>query len=346
MIKDWQLFFSSDFGTTWTYLNIIEQLPPPILPPVPGIVKISPAGTIFCGIYYAGRGSYYSGIAKSTDNGLTWTTPGWDIYGGRLYDFRSDCVITYGVIHNSMTLQAHVYLSEDEGDSWDFLGHAPVYHTAIHLSTLGLFSNGNILTGIPGDPYWVSPYGLFLSVDSSQSWAQVSTLSVQAGLRLESGGMLIGTDSLGVFLFSDEGDNLGSYNEGLTDLNIHSMLIDESDYIYIGTDDGLWRRPLSEIVTSIKENPNKLPLNYTLKQNYPNPFNPITSFTYSIPDEANVTIRVFDITGNEIETLVKEEKPAGTYEIMWNAENLPSGVYFYQLSASEFITTKKMILLK
>jgi photosystem II stability/assembly factor-like uncharacterized protein len=89
-----------------------------------------------------------------------------------------------------------------------------------------------------------------------------------------------------------------------------------------------------------------VPSNLSLSQNFPNPFNPVTSFTYSIPDETNVTIKVFDITGNEIETLVNEEKPAGTYEITWYAEQLPSGVYFYQLKAGSFIETKKMLLLK
>jgi hypothetical protein len=89
-----------------------------------------------------------------------------------------------------------------------------------------------------------------------------------------------------------------------------------------------------------------VPTNLTLSQNYPNPFNPSTSFTYSIPEEAAITIKVFDITGKEIETLVNEEKPAGTYEITWYAENLPSGVYFYQIRAGAFVETKKMILLK
>ena len=57
-------------------------------------------------------------------------------------------------------------------------------------------------------------------------------------------------------------------------------------------------------------------------------------------------IKVFDILGNEIETLVNEEKPTGTYELTWNAENLPSGVYFYQLRAGSFVETKKMVLMK
>ena len=88
------------------------------------------------------------------------------------------------------------------------------------------------------------------------------------------------------------------------------------------------------------------PLEFSLEQNYPNPFNPNTKIKYSVPHSSNVTIKVFDILGNEIETLVNEEKPVGRYEINFNASSLPSGVYFYQLRAGNFVGTKKMILLK
>ncbi len=89
-----------------------------------------------------------------------------------------------------------------------------------------------------------------------------------------------------------------------------------------------------------------MPTEFLLSQNYPNPFNPSTTFRYSIPTQSKVVIKVFDILGNEIETLVNEEKPAGTYELTWNAANLSSGIYFYQLRAEEFLSVKKMILLK
>ncbi len=89
-----------------------------------------------------------------------------------------------------------------------------------------------------------------------------------------------------------------------------------------------------------------IPTNYTLSQNYPNPFNPSTKIRYSIPHTAKVVIKVFDVLGNEIETLINEEKQAGTYELTWYAEGLPSGVYFYQLQTNDFIKTKKMVLMK
>jgi hypothetical protein len=88
------------------------------------------------------------------------------------------------------------------------------------------------------------------------------------------------------------------------------------------------------------------PNSFSLSQNFPNPFNPNTKIKYSIPQTSDVVIRVYDILGNEIESLVNEEKPAGTYEITWYAEGLTSGIYFYQLKAGNFVETRKMLLIK
>jgi len=102
---------------------------------------------------------------------------------------------------------------------------------------------------------------------------------------------------------------------------------------------------LQNTPTDVEDDIN-LPTLANLYQNYPNPFNPLTKINYSVPQTSNVVITVFDILGNEIETLVNEEKSIGTYEITWIAENLPSGVYFYRLQAGSFVQTKKMVLLR
>ncbi len=88
------------------------------------------------------------------------------------------------------------------------------------------------------------------------------------------------------------------------------------------------------------------PLTFTLEQNYPNPFNPNTLIKYQIPELSFVTLKVYDVLGNEIAILINEEKPTGTYEVELNGIDLPSGVYFYQIQAGNFVETKKMVLMK
>jgi N-acetylneuraminic acid mutarotase len=130
-----------------------------------------------------------------------------------------------------------------------------------------------------------------------------------------------------------------------------SIVLDGKIYVYGGS---RTTHPLigtSEIyefsiITEVEEELNELPTEYILSQNYPNPFNPATKIRFSVPQSSNVIIKVFDILGNEIATLVNEEKPAGSYEMTWHAANLPSGVYFYRLRAGNFLETKKMILLR
>jgi hypothetical protein len=89
-----------------------------------------------------------------------------------------------------------------------------------------------------------------------------------------------------------------------------------------------------------------IPLTYTISQNYPNPFNPTTTINYSIPVPDKVTIKVYNILGDEVTTLVNEQKDAGRYQVTFNASQYASGVYFYRVQAGNFVQTKKMILLK
>ncbi|MBE0551165.1 MAG: T9SS type A sorting domain-containing protein [Ignavibacterium sp.] len=95
------------------------------------------------------------------------------------------------------------------------------------------------------------------------------------------------------------------------------------------------------------------PAKFSLEQNYPNPFNPFTTIKYTIPnvtlsavEGSRVQLKIFDVLGNEVAILVDEYKPAGKYEIEFNANKLSSGVYYYQLKSGAFVQTRKMILLK
>ncbi|MFZ1462010.1 MAG: T9SS type A sorting domain-containing protein, partial [Ignavibacteria bacterium] len=99
------------------------------------------------------------------------------------------------------------------------------------------------------------------------------------------------------------------------------------------------------IITGISENEIKT-YNYKLEQNYPNPFNPTTKINYQLSMFSNVSLKVYDVLGHEVKTLVNENKPAGRYEVTFNEADFPSGIYFYKLETESYIQTRRMILLK
>jgi hypothetical protein len=100
-------------------------------------------------------------------------------------------------------------------------------------------------------------------------------------------------------------------------------------------------------ITSVEYEPLIIfPEKIELLQNYPNPYNSVTKIRYSIPELCFVTIKVYDILGNKIKTLVSEVKPTGSYEIEFDAAGLPSSTYFYRITAGDFSETKKMLLIK
>ena len=115
----------------------------------------------------------------------------------------------------------------------------------------------------------------------------------------------------------------------------------------------IWASIFDLNVLATERQTDALPDQYKLGQNFPNPFNPTTRIQYSVSSTQKVTLKVYDLLGNEVATLVNEEKPSGSYEVEFNTEshsgnvrNLTSGIYFYQLKVGEFIQTKKMVLLK
>ncbi|RKY93585.1 MAG: hypothetical protein DRQ01_04420, partial [Ignavibacteriae bacterium] len=124
---------------------------------------------------------------------------------------------------------------------------------------------------------------------------------------------------------------------GVAVIGSYSYVADDGDGIYIIQND---------LLVGINEETSFSPGSFLLAQNYPNPFNPTTTIKFQIPELSFVTLKVYDVLGSEITTLVSEEKTMGRYEVEFNAITLPSGIYFYRLQAGDFVETKKMMLLK
>ncbi|MBK8984196.1 MAG: T9SS type A sorting domain-containing protein [Ignavibacteria bacterium] len=101
-----------------------------------------------------------------------------------------------------------------------------------------------------------------------------------------------------------------------------------------------------DVITGVNNNVTSIPNEFSLSQNYPNPFNPSTKIAYTIPNNGLVTLKIYNLLGKEVASLINEVKSAGTYEVNFNGANLSSGVYFYRLESGNFVDTKKMFLLK
>jgi hypothetical protein len=99
-------------------------------------------------------------------------------------------------------------------------------------------------------------------------------------------------------------------------------------------------------ISSVEQSKIYEPHDFVVYQNYPNPFNPSTNILFSLPHKSFVSLKVFDLLGREVATIVSEEMSAGTYSRQWNAGNMPTGIYFYRLQAGSFVETKKLVLLR
>jgi hypothetical protein len=108
----------------------------------------------------------------------------------------------------------------------------------------------------------------------------------------------------------------------------------------------VWLIKIAPDPQNIKSKKKTLVSSYRLSQNYPNPFNPTTDIEFSIPKSEFVTLKVYNILGEEVITLISEKLTIGKYKYEWDASNLSSGIYFYRIQAGDFVETKKMILIK
>lgn len=265
-------------------------------------------------------------IDKSLDFGQTWTRVG-NIYGmlnvtGLYVHERSTGNSIYGA--------PFVWSSTDDGANW--------YNVSQGLTSA---ANGFIFQN--DSEYVFSPTGIFFHYTAS--WGPIngnlSDLNIHAGTANNYGIFIAG--AYGIYRSTNHG--LSWVSIGFPGGHYAVSLAADNEYLFAGTDnDGVWKYPLGSQVGI--GNGNNIPKEFALNQNYPNPFNPSTKITYELQTTGNVHLVIFDVTGREIAVLVDQKQNAGRYEITFEGDNLPSGIYFYKIETGNWTASKKMILLK
>jgi hypothetical protein len=229
-----------------------------------------------------------------------------------------------------------VFLSTDDGTNW-----TAVINGLMNCDVVSLAVSGTNLFAGTGS-------GVYLSTDIGTSWSPASTPFSGFSQIAESGTNLFAGTGSGVFLSADNGASWTEVNTGFPNTKVNSLAINGSNLFAGTSSSGVWRRPLSEMITSVEEPlaDRRLPENFSLNQNYPNPFNPTTTIAFHLPSSSFVTLKVFNSAGREVASLFDRQLPAGNHRTEWNASGVPSGIYYYRIQAETYSETKKLVLMR
>lgn len=286
-------------------------------------------------------GTYNKTVFLSTNNGSNWVQVRngipYNLYSVRGFGVNGTTIFTS--LSNSN--EGGVYRSTDYGSNWVKV----MNNGAMAFGTNG----GNVFLG-SGD-------FIYLSTDNGSNWSTLTvglpSFRILNAISFYENVIFLGYQYSdypsplcgGVHFSTNNGSSWIEANDGLPS-TVRALAI-SGNYIFAGClENGIWRRPLNQLVSAVENEPSKLPACFSLDQNYPNPFNPTTTLNYSIPKEGSVKLSVYDVTGSKVATVVDEYKPTGNYSVRFNGTNLPSGVYLYRLESGNFTDAKKFILMK
>lgn len=272
-------------------------------------------------------------LIRSTNNGLSWEIINSVEYGIQAASANDTAIF---VCNYADTL---VYRSFDSGLSWEALPN---------------FQSGEMKwdIAVEGNIVFVLANSIYRSIDNGDNWHLAQSNLPNSDRLYEiyiEGEYLFATSmSNQIYMTSIFDINWSNISDGLI-ITGHANIFDlkkHGDFILVGGSTGVWRRPFSQLVSiNRQEEPFIIKRNY-LEQNYPNPFNGQTTIRLSIIEYGFVELSIYDNLGRKIETVLSEAMPIGTYTINFDAKDLASGIYWYELRVNDFIERKRMLLVR
>ncbi len=249
------------------------------------------------------------------------------------------------------TDDAHVWVSSDNGTNWNDVS-AGLPQRWVTRVVVDPKDENIIYVTFSGLKWRDSQPHVYRSTNKGNTWSDISSNLPDAPVNAFAvdnnypNRLYLGND-VGMYVSFDTGQKWEVLGEGLPVLPIGDIKIHPSENFLVA---GTYGRSMYKIdlnlVTSIKDEQPQVVRGFSLLQNYPNPFNPSTKIQYALGNRQFVQLKIYDIVGNEVATLVNKEQLAGKYEISFDASFNSSGVYLYKLSAGNFSETKKMLVLK
>ena len=290
-----------------------------------------------------------SKVYKSTNRGNFWNAISGEL--GTYFGLKTVKVSKSNPNYIYVRESGRFYKTTNGGSRWDSVQAPQIQHDPTPDNIAIHPDNPEIIYIISSRP--PGKDGIFKSTNAGNSWTDV-TDQIPANLFINCiivqddfpNDVYIGTD-IGVFYSATGGGNWQDYSVNLPNVIVSELEINNiSGKIRAATyGRGLWESRLNQTTVFVEEE-HKIPTAFQLIQNYPNPFNPSTIIGYDLPKEGMVSIKIYDMLGREVKTLINEEKSTGSYNINFDASGLPSGVYFYRLQAGSFTETKKLVLLR
>ncbi|MGB3018063.1 MAG: YCF48-related protein [Ignavibacteria bacterium] len=329
-----KLYKTSNGGSSWNEINVPNDTVNV------GAQFINENTGFIVTVPYQSTQQYF----KTTNSGNSWIphifSPG---YIGKIYFPNSN---TGYLASLTITDTSNVlYKSTDLGETWNFVGNIKTESGNVLINTM-TFVNENLIFVF--SPNSSGNFTLYKSTNGGNNWMQSGDFNERKIVRFanQNTGYLIGSWLFSNYVWktTDQGENWDSIKMG--EVNIYDISFINDNTGYMTGDGGLIKKTTTGGVIAVESASTFVPDKLTLEQNYPNPFNPVTNLEFGISDFGFVTLKIYDILGKEIETLINENLSAGTYTVKWNAANYTSGIYFYELRTNGFSETRKMVFLK